>query len=185
MNYYILQQDPRIIEQPSLLRCPENIDPLELLRGKILPVPDTPIRLSLSPRSSDYRGCIIDGIVTLFHKHFIEGLTRLGIDNFQRFPVELTNPEGGIELAYSLINVIGLLEAVDVKQSVIEPRETGGRGQLYSFKIDPTKTMGQRLFRLAEAPTLIIIDESLCEELIAFGSPGVLMLPTERYDGWD
>ena len=69
-----------------------------------------------------------------------------------------------------MINVIGLLEAVDVKQSVIEPRETGGRGQLYSFKIDPT---------------LIIIDESLCEELIAFGSPGVLMLPTERYDGWD
>jgi hypothetical protein len=185
MNYYILQQDPRIIEQPSLLGCPENIDPFDLIRGKILPEPNTPIRLSLSPRSGDYRGCIIDGIVTLFHEYFIEELTRLGVDNVQHFPVELTNPEGEIELAYSLINVIGLLEAVDVNQSVIEPRATGGRGQLYSFKIDPTKTMGQRLFRLAEAPTLIIIDESLWEELLVFDPPGVLMLPTERYDGWD
>ena len=185
MNYYILQQDPRIIEQPSLLGGPKNIDPFDLIRGKTVPVPNTPIPLSLSPSSGSYRGCIIDGIVTLFHKYFIEGLTRLGVDNFQSFPVELTNPEGGIEFAYSLINVIGLLEAVDEKESVIEPRATGGRGQLYSFKIDPTKTMGQRLFRLAEAPTLIIIDESLWKELLVFDPPGVMMLPTERYDGWD
>lgn len=185
MNYYILQQDPRIIEQPSLLNCPSNIDPFDLIRGKILPVPNAPIRLSLSPRSSDYRGCIIDGIVTLFHEYFITELTRLGIDNFQSFPVELTNPEGEIEIAYSLINVIELLEAVDVKKSVIKPRATGGRGQLYSFKIDPAKTMGQRLFRLAEAPTLIIIDEWLWGKLLKFNPPGVLMLPTERYDGWD
>lgn len=76
------------------------------------------------------------------------------------------------------------MDAVDVKESVIKPRATGGRGQLYSFKIDPAKTMGQRLFRLAEAPTLIIIDESLREDLLLFSPPGVLMLPTERYDGW-
>jgi hypothetical protein len=185
MNYYILQQDPRIIEQPSLLSCPENIDPFDLLDGKILSVPNSPIRLSLSPRSSDYRGCIIDGIVTLFHEYFIEELIRLGIDNFQHFPVELTNAEGDIELAYSLINVIGLLEAVDEKESIIKPRATGGRGQLYSFRIDPAKTMGQHLFRLAEASTLIIIDEWLWGKLLIFDPPGVLMLPTERYDGWD
>lgn len=184
MNYYILQQDPRIIEQPSLLSCPENIDPLDLIDGKILPIPNTPIRLSLSPRSGDYRGCIIDGIVTLFHEYFIAELTRLGVDNFQCFPVELANPEGGIEIAYSLINVIGLLEAVNREESVLEPRVGGWGADLYSFKIDPAKTKGQRLFRLKEAPSLIIIDESLREDLLAFNPPGVLMLPTERYDGW-
>lgn len=184
MNYYILQQDPRIIEQPSLLSCPENIDPLDLIDGKILPDPKNRVHLSLSPRSSDYRGCIIDGIVTLFHEYFIEELIRLGVDNFQRFPVELKNPEGGIEIAYSLINVIRLLEAVKEKESVIEPRAGGWGSQLYSFKIDPAKTMRQRFFRLAEAPSLIIIDESLREDLLVFNPPGVLMLPTERYDGW-
>ncbi|GGF14034.1 hypothetical protein [Flavobacterium limi] len=184
MNYYILQQDPRIIEQPSLLSCPENIDPIALVGGKKLPVPNTPICLSLSPRSSDYRGCIIDGIVTLFHKYFITELIRLGVDNFQSFPVELTNPEGEIEIAYSLINIIGLIKAVNEKESVMKPRYGGWGANLYSFKIDPAKTMGQRLFRLAEAPTLIIIDEWLREKLLVFNPPGVLMLPTERYDGW-
>lgn len=184
MNYYILQQDPRIIEQPSLLRCPENIDPLDFFDGKILPDPGR-LQLSLSPRSGKFRGGIIDGLVTLFHQRFIAELIRLGVDNFQSFPVELVNPEGDIELTYSLINIIGLLEAVSVKESVIKPRAGGWRGQLYSFKIDPAKTVGQRLFRIVEAPTLIIIDQSLREDLLVFNPPGVLMLPTERYDGWD
>jgi hypothetical protein len=35
-----------------------------------------------------------------------------------------------------------------------------------------------------EAPTLIIIDESLAKELVVFGPPGVMMLPTEDYEGW-
>ena len=183
MNYYILQQDPRIMEQPCLLSCPQGIDPIDLIRGKSIPIAG-PLQLSLSPRSGDYRGCIIDGLVTLFHKYFIKELDRLGIDNIEYTPVELLNSEGGVELAYSLVNVIGLIEAVNVAESVISPRETGGRGQLYSFKIDPAKAMGRRLFRIVEAPTLIIIDETLWESLLVFSPPGVMMLPTERYDGW-
>lgn len=183
MNYYILQQDPRIMDQADILRVPANIDPGDLVDGEILPDPG-PLRLSLSPRSGKFRGGIIDGIVTLFHQRFIAELHRLGVDNFQSFPVELVNPDGGIELTYSLINIIGLLEAVNEKESVIKPWAGSWGGQLYSFKIDPAKAKGQRLFRLKEAPTLIIIDESLREELLVFNPPGILMLPTERYDGW-
>jgi hypothetical protein len=183
MNYYILQQDPRILDHAYAMSGPPNVDPLDLIDGKILPDPG-PLRLSLSPRSGKFRGAIIGGLVTLFHQRFIAELLRLGIDNFQCFPVELVNPDGGIELTYSLINVIGLLEAVNEKESAIKPRATGGRGQLYSFKIDSGKTMGQQLFRIAEAPSLIIIDESLRESLLVFNAPGILMLPTERYDGW-
>lgn len=183
MNYYIMQQDPRILDQAHVINTPSNIDPLDLIDGKTLAHPG-PLRLSLSPSSGKFRGGIIQGIVTLFHQRFIKELIRLGVDNFQSFPVDLVNPDGDIESTYSLINIIGLLDAVNEKESIIEPRATGGRGHLFSFKIDATKTMGQRLFRLAEAPTLIIIDESLREDLLVFGLPGVLMFPTERYDGW-
>ena len=182
MNYYILRQDDRILEQPSILRSPANIDPEDWIDGKILPDPG-PLRITLSPRSGEFRGGIIDGLVTLFHKNLIKELTRLGIDNIQYFPVELEAPDGMIERAYSLINVIGLIEAVDTAKSVIKPRSTGG-GQLYSFKIDPVKAKNHRLFRLAEAPTLIIIDEALRNDLTAYEVAGVIMLPTERYDGW-
>ncbi len=183
LNYYILKQDPRILEQPIVMGCPENFDPLDWVDGRILADPGL-LRFSLSPRSGKFRGGIIEGLVTLFHQRFIQELTRLAIDNIQYFPVGLENPEGEIELTYSLINVIGLLEAVDEKDSIIKPCPTGGRGDLYSFKIDPAKTRGLRFFRIVEAPTLIIIDETLRDNLVAFEPPGVMMLPTERYDGW-
>ncbi len=184
MGYFILQQDLRIVGQPALLGCPDSVDPEEFLDGRVLPTPGTPLRFSLSPRSTKYRGCIISGIVTLFHDVFRMELTRLGIDNIQYFPVELQNPEGEIELKYSLVNVIGLIEAVDASNSVITPRAGGGRGVLESFKIKESAARGQRLFRLAENPTLIIIDQTLRDSLEAFNPPGVLMLPTDRYEGY-
>lgn len=184
MNYYTLRQDQRIPGQPSVMSCPEKLDPVELIDGKLLPDPG-PLQLALSPRSGDIRGCIIEGLVTLFHEDFRDLLTRLGVDNIQYFPVELKAPDGMIERAYSLVNVLGLLEAVDVSQSVIRPRAGGVRGQLYSFKIDPAKALGQRFFRIVEAPTLIVIDQTLRDALEASHDiPGIVMLPTERYNGW-
>lgn len=184
MNYYILKQDDRILEQPSVMSVSSDIDPLEWIDGKILMSPPPPARLSMSPRSSKFRGAIIGGLVTLFHQRFIDELTRLGVDNIQYFPVELENPEGKIETTYSLVNVVGLLKAVDVQASDIEDMGTGGRGHLKSFKIDPAATKGQRIFRIVEAPSLIIIDETLQNNFLTFELPGVIMLPTERYDGW-
>ncbi|MBN1499973.1 MAG: hypothetical protein JW982_07455 [Spirochaetes bacterium] len=183
MNYYIFRQDDRVPDQPSVMNCPHNIDPLDWIEGKPLADPG-PLRLSLSPGNAKFRGGIISGVLTLFHQRLIKELLRLGISNFQHFPVELENSEGQVELTYSLINVIGMMEAVNAEESVIEPRATGGRGQLYSFKIDPEKVNNQKFFRLAEAPSLIIIDETLRNELLAFNPPGVIMLPTERYNGW-
>ncbi len=83
-----------------------------------------------------------------------------------------------------MANVIGLIKTVNENESVIKPRATGGQGRLFSFKIDPEKAKGHRLFRLAEAPTLIIINESLSlwKEILAFDPPGVMMLPTEGYE---
>ena len=184
MNYYILQQDPRIPNQPGILRSPEEIEPTDWIDGRVLPEPPGPLRFQLQPRSGRYRGCIIGGLVTLFHKILIDELLRLGIDNFQHFPVELETPDGEIETPYSLINIIGLIEAVDEDNSILERWDDGSIDQLYSFKIDPDKAKGKNMFRILEEPTLIIIDQTLYEGLLAFNPPGVMMLPTESYEGW-
>lgn len=184
MGYYILQQDRRIPDQPTVIKCPKEIEPDEWLDGRVLSPPSGTLRLVLSPRSGTLRSAMIGGIVTLFHERFRADLERLGVDNVQYFPVELENPQGGIERNYFLVNVLGLLEAVDAGASVIKPRASGGRGQLYSFKVDPNKAKSHRLFRLAEAPTLIILDESLRNSFANVRTPGTIMLPTERYDGW-
>lgn len=176
-------QDPRIPHQPHVARCPDTIDPLDWINGRIMPDPG-PMGVKLSHKEERFRGGIIGGLLPLFHQYFIDELTRLGIDNIQYFPVELEDSEGNVEYTYSLANVIGLIEAVNVNASVIKPRASGGHGRLFSFKIDHHKARDHRLFRLAEAPTLIIIDEYLWKDILAFNPPGVMLLPTERYDGY-
>jgi hypothetical protein len=184
MTYYIVQQDPRIPDQPSVLSCPEDIAPEEFLKGKHMTVPRNPLHLKLSPRSKAYRGDIIGGVLTLFHNMLCDELKKLGVDNIEYFPVDLENPEGQIEKKYSLVNIIGLLDAVDQGNSVVVPRFEGGRGDLKSFKIDPEKARGHRMFRIPEVPTLIIVDEPLQASLRAFKVAGVRIRPTEKYDGW-
>jgi len=186
MNYYILKQEDRMEGQAFVMDCPESIDPLDLIDGKIISEPNKlPLQLKLSPGSGDFRGDIISGLVTLFHKDLIDELLKLKTTNFQHFPVELTEPDGEVEPGYFLINIIGLMEAVDVENSIIEESSvSGARGWLQSFKIDPLKARGQRLFRIVEAPNLIIIDQILRDCLDKYEPPGVRMMPTEKYNGW-
>jgi hypothetical protein len=180
MNYFLLMQEDRVTDLPSILSCPDNIDPIEWCSGNIMADPG-PLRFTLPPNSSERRGGIISGIVTLFHKNLIAELDRLRIDNIQYFPIEMEAPDGMIEKAYSLINVIGMIDAVDQKNSDIRMSDARIRGEMKSFKIDPAKARGQRLFRIPEEPTLIVIDESLRDSLAAVKTPGVKLLPTERF----
>jgi hypothetical protein len=184
MSYFIFQQDPRVPEQPSVLSCPKDIAPEEFLKGKHMTVPRNPLHLKMSERSGKFRSAIIGGVLTLFHNKLCDELKKLGVDNLEYFPVDLENPEGQINQKYSLVNIVGLLDAVDRADSVIVPRFVGGRGDLKSFKINPKKARGLHMFRIPEVPTLIIIDETLKAGLMQIKPPGALMRATETYDGW-
>ena len=180
MKYYIIKQDPRISDQATTIDS-GGLDPLDLLDGKVLPDPGE-LNIQLSPRSGNHRGCIIGGVVPLFHKRFIAELNKCKVDNIQYFPVHMHGPSGVIEKAFSLANIVGLVDAVDVENSKVKPRAHGGIGTLYSFTIDAKKAQGLRIFRILHAPSLIIIDETLYKELLEYNPPGVLMYPTQEYN---
>ncbi|MDW5289554.1 imm11 family protein [Formosa sp. PL04] len=177
-----MKQDPRISDQATTTDS-GGLDPLDLLDGKVLPQPGE-LNIQLSPRSGNRRGCIIGGIVPLFHKNFIAKLKELNIDNVQYFPVNMHGPTDMVEKAYSLANIIGLVDAVDIENSTFDEEIPGIRPTLYSFTIDQEKVKGLRIFRILHAPSLIIIDETLYKELTEFKAPSVLMYPTEEYNGW-
>jgi len=177
-----MKQDPRIANQATTIGS-GDLDPLDLLDGKVLPPPGE-LDIQLSPRSGNHRGCIIGGVVPLFHKKFIAKLKELNIDNVQYFPVNMHGPTDMIEKAYSLANIIGLVDAVDITNSTLGEKIGNIRPTLYSFTIDQNKAKGFRIFRILHAPALIIIDEILYKELTEFKAPAVLMYPTEEYDGW-
>lgn len=182
MKYFIMKQDPRFSNN-AYTADTGGLDMFELADGLKMEDPGE-LHINLTPNSGNHRGCIIEGATTLFHKNFITELNKLGVDNIQYFPVHMHAPDGMIEKAYSVANIIGLVDAVDVENSKLGEKIGNIRQTLYSFTIDPEKTEGLHIFRILHAPSLIIIDEWLYNKLHDYNPPAVLMYPIEEYNGW-
>ena len=184
MNYYLLEPDCRIPDICAVGNVPDSVDPLEWMRGKRMASPG-PLRLPLSSASGELRADLIGTLLTLFSDNLKVAMTSFGIDNVDYFPVELVSPGANeTESGYWLANVIGLIACVDLTRSVIEPRPSGGKGSLRSFYVDPIPVSGRRIFRLAEDPTLIVMDEDLRTFLRTQNLGGVRMRHTKSYDGY-
>ncbi len=186
MDYFLLEQDLRIPDITAVSEVPDHMDPFDWILGKKVAAPTQPLRLQLARSGGNYRGAIISGLVTVFSDSLKKLLTTLGIDNIDYFPVELEHPETkSVESGYSLVNILGNVECVDADRTTIVPRASGGRGRLKSFHVDPVATKGFRLFRLHEAPKLIIIDQDVKQSIRdADDVRGCSMRPTWKYDGF-
>jgi hypothetical protein len=163
---------------------PEGMDLFEWTKGQKLDDPSQPVRLQLARSGGEFRGAIISGVVTVYSDALKTVLDDLGIDNIDYYQAELEHPETGVvETGYWLINVLGLVECVDTAKSTIIPRETGGPGDLMEFYVDPEMTKGFQLFRLYEAPPLVIVDEEVATAIREAGLRGARLRPTRLYDG--
>lgn len=184
MNYYLLEQDLRIPDIAAIGGVPDHIEPLDWMRGKKMAPPGA-LRLQLSAVSGDERGDIMGSLLTLFSDELKDAMTKFGVDSIDYFPVELENPNTHeIETGYWLANVLGLVGCVDMSRSVIVPRPSGAKGDLESFYVDPKRAMSLRIFRLAEDPTLIVINHELREFLRSLPLAGVRLRHTKTYDGF-
>lgn len=108
----------------------------------------------------------------LMRRDFYTTLLRCGIDNLDSYPVILRDYDGvPLPEAYVAVMVVGLIEAVDLEQShVAVGGFAGGRGKKFErFVIDPARTRGARLFRLAEDPTQVWVDDTVVDQLQAAG----------------
>lgn len=185
MKFYLLEQDLRIPDIAGVGAVPEDIEPLDWIQGKKLPPPRPDLRLELMNPSGDFRGDIMGSLVTLFSNKLKAVLPELGVDNIDYFPVELEDPvTHKVEGGYWLVNVIGIVACLDRARSTLRPDPLGGEDLTGPFYLDEAKTLGLKLFRLAEDPTLIIINEDLRRSLTQAGLVGVRMRATFRYDGF-
>ncbi len=185
MAYYIMKQDTSIEGSAAVDSLPENIDPSEWIQGKPMPDPGKLV-LDLSEASGDYRGDIIDGLITLYRSELKKALEDLGVDNIQYYPVRLKDwnsnkTEGG----YWIANIIGLFDCIDMKKSKMKPWRTGIGYDFESIVINDDKTHGAKIFRLKENPTLVVINEELKQyfdktDILV----GVEIKRTEEYSDW-
>lgn len=188
MPFYIMKQDTLIEGACSLDGVPDSIDPSEWIQGKRMPdpAPGKKLILELSLESGDYRGDIIGGFLTLYSDDLKEALDDLGVDNIDYYPVGLHDQNTDeLEGGYSIANIIGLLDCVDRQKSKIKMWPSGRGFDFESIIIDETRTNGQKIFRLKDDPTKVIINEELKQYFDETDMlVGVELIKTEDYSDW-
>jgi hypothetical protein len=101
---------------------------------------------------------------SVMDKRLVAAMQAAGVDNIQTFPAVLTNARTGQVINdYFVVNVVGLVACANIEESETEPL-----ADVYYFHnlvIDPKKTRGMLLFRLAESQMEIIIDEKVARAI--------------------
>lgn len=114
--------------------------------------------------------------VNLMSTRLVQTLTHAGVDNLQLFPARITDPNTGtVYDDYFAVNVIGLVECADMDQSEHMPL-----ADLHFFLelvIEPEKTLGLPLFRLAESPIDIIVHERVAQAIRDANFPEIVLEP--------
>jgi hypothetical protein len=144
-----------------------------------VPVPE-PIRLEWDPESSGPRKHLYKAPIPLFHRELISALRGAGVDNLDCYRAEILDvKDRSVTKDYLAVNVIGVISAADMSLS---------RYASYSSPplidvdfdlliIDPAKTLGARLFRLAERVSGIVMHREVKEHLESLGGFGLTFIP--------
>ncbi|WP_075186212.1 hypothetical protein [Teredinibacter haidensis] len=108
----------------------------------------------------------------LFRDDFIAALLECGVNNFDMYTVEIEDPDNGaIHTNYKAVNILGLVRAADLEKSDATVHDNVPLFDVDFEKLvlDPEKTFGLELFRLAEANTAILIHKRVKDFLLMKG----------------
>ena len=147
-----------------------------------------------SPDEAQYMGAIIYTNPPLWRDDFIQAVRDCGVSNFETFDVKIINPTnaaliqelvaegvsyldnsyvdaGGVFTNYKAVNILGLIAAADMDESVATVHDGIPLIDVDfdELVVDETKTLGVKLFRLAESTNAILVDETLRDALIEKG----------------
>ena len=130
----------------------------------------------------------LTGGTVLASTRFRDVLEAAGARNFESFPARLRNPETGqARDDYVLLNVLGLYAAADPARSrgdtlIPGDMRTPALLALTGIVLDPERTPDLHMFRLAEDPTLLVIDAHLRAALRAHAPEGGWGIMLEAID---
>lgn len=111
------------------------------------------------------------GGTVIVSERFIQALVAAGATNFQQFPALLLNPETRKRReGFFLFNVLGLAAAADLSRSSYDTLMEADPGDvpLVAFQqvvLDGARAPDLRMFRLAEDPCVLVVDEVVLDAL--------------------
>jgi hypothetical protein len=103
----------------------------------------------------------------VFALRFVEALKQAGVDNFDSYPATITNGETGAQIqGYVALNVLGTVACADLGASDSDPL-IESQHVIRKLVIDPSRTHGFLLFRLAEWTQMILVHEHVVSRIPA------------------
>jgi len=183
MTYKLLRQDCHR-DSWSIL-CVDGIDGIAvhtLNRGAPIPEPAGLVRVTLS--ALQQQTCdFLESPCPIVSNRMRGAFERAGVDNVQWFPAELeVEVFKTVHRGFWAMNVIGKLACVDMLASDVEEDDDGMAIELRSFHIDPDRTYGMSMFRLAEDLRAIVIGERLQGVLRDADLQGVVFQDPRAYN---
>lgn len=115
----------------------------------------------------------------LMRKDLVAALQRAGVDNLQVFPAIITDNERDTALEdYVVVNVVGLVSCAAVDASTAMP--FAGGFFFNELVIDPARTGGLLMFRLAESKMDILVHDRVAKELQQHHFPFLVLTPLKE-----
>lgn len=148
----------------------EAIEPVEPLLGGWSGQPSQPLRLHVSGLGSGSVD-LICAPLPLASTRLRDALERAGVDDVQWRAAELHERDGAVDRGWWLLHALGRV-AVGVAPDHEAP-----------FTV-PTEAAVGRVLRIAELPTLLVVDGGVAAALGASALRGLRLVPTGDWHGW-
>lgn len=118
------------------------------------------VEQSLQDRLQDYYR-----LSSLMTPELVNTLRAAGVEQLQTFPVKITDAMSGetLDREYLFVNITCVVSCADLESS--EQDAVGDAYHFHSLRIDEAKTQGAPLFRLAESPIEVIVNEKVSRTL--------------------
>jgi hypothetical protein len=113
-----------------------------------------------------------------------EALLKAGVDNIDAYDAVLRSEDNSIEHAgFKAYNLIGLVSATDIRRTAFAPSNPSRAidASFDSLMIDPAKTGGALMFRLAENTSTILVHRRVKEALEVAGFESIYFIAPPEY----
>jgi hypothetical protein len=113
----------------------------------------------------------------IMSRKMVDALKQAGADNFQEFATEMIDKQTGqVSHDYVTVNLLGLVSCAKISES--DTSKLGSTFYFHDLVIDPAKTGGLLLFRLADSLIDVLVHEKVAIALRAANLRGVVLNPT-------
>ncbi len=157
----------------------------EWITGTRFETPPAALEITVEPGEEGLLPELTDVPIPMMTRRLADCLTAAGVTNIDFYPVTVTEVESG-DSHEDLVafNLLGLIEAADFSKAVASAPD----GPLLSVDfdglgIDPTKTGGLDMFRLAESVNGIVVSKRLKDGILKAGIKTLEFMEPEDWVG--